>query len=109
MTRCRPCATSSIATVCEEFGVDHVVRGDRKNDWIDLAAICDDGLRRLESVLQQSRDQGVPIQSTVDRPILRIEIAIHQELGKEKKPRTIASGVTSHRDLLDTVCATPAK
>ncbi len=70
MTRCRPCATSSMAIVCEESASITWFVATRKNDWIDLVAICDDRLRRLESVLQQSRDQGMPIQSAVAWPIL---------------------------------------
>src|SRR5882762_4943475 len=52
------------------------------NYRIDLAVVRDDRLGRLESVLQQAADQRMVVQSTVCRPVLGIQIAVHQELGE---------------------------
>ena len=43
------------------------------------------GSRQRELLLQQALDQGMIIQTAIGGPVLGIEIAIHQELGKRKE------------------------
>jgi hypothetical protein len=64
------------------IGIDDVIHRDGLNYRIDLAVVRDDRLGRLESVLQQAADQRMVVQSTVCRPVLGIQIAVHQELGE---------------------------
>ena len=62
-----------------------MVHRDRLDDWIDLAIVGHDRLGCFEAVLEQRRDQRVPIQCAVRGPGLGIEIAIHQELGEREE------------------------
>jgi len=68
-------------------GVDHVIQCQSGDRVVDRHAVRDERIAFRKAVSQQCRDHRVSVDRRVLRPILRIEIAVHEELREGEEPQ----------------------